>query len=165
MDSLGAAVDGTREAARLPREMELEVHPQQMLERLPCDLADGLLSDRREHGVPELGEQAREDPGESIWHEVSGFSALGSSTRDSSGLTSSNGPSCNDPDRRRLGEGEIEGVDDVLEEEGDLDVEELASNQQSKREDDSSLDAAVRSGPDVGDEAGEDRTVGEVLLL
>jgi len=53
-DPLGSPIDSPRQPTRLPRQMELEIHSQQMLERFPRDLPNRALSDGGEDGVSEL---------------------------------------------------------------------------------------------------------------
>jgi hypothetical protein len=61
MCSLGSAIDGACQSARLPGQVKLEVHVEQMLKRLPGDFPDRALPDVGEHGVEELAKERRAD--------------------------------------------------------------------------------------------------------
>ena len=43
----------------MARQVELEVQVEQVLERFPCDLANGMLADTRERRIQQLTEQGR----------------------------------------------------------------------------------------------------------
>ena len=59
--TLGSPIDRPRESASLPREVELEVQIQQMLERLACDFANSGLADVGEYGVEQLAKERGSD--------------------------------------------------------------------------------------------------------
>lgn len=100
--SLRPTVDGARQPARLPREVEAHVHVQQMLERLARKLAHRALPDVREHGVQQLAKDVRADARRAIWVTKSVIGGVLAAVRDD-GLTADYEGARDRPDGRLHG--------------------------------------------------------------
>lgn len=66
-DPLRPAVNRPTQAARLPREVEVEIQTQQMVKHIAGHPADRLLRDVREDGVPDLLEYSGSYAGDAVF--------------------------------------------------------------------------------------------------
>ena len=107
--------------------METHIHMEEVGERVPCDLADGFLGYASEYGIPKFRKQGREDPGQCVYAIRRSVVKLriGETGRRERSLTTSNCGASDDPYSGVRSDFDIQGVDDVLEEERHLHVEYL----------------------------------------
>lgn len=65
-DTLGASIDGSRQTARLPAQMEVQVQPQEMVKHISCNLTNGLLRDAGKDRISQFLEEGRANPRRTI---------------------------------------------------------------------------------------------------
>lgn len=65
--ALCTSVDRSRQASRLPRQVETDVETEQVSKHGPSDATDRALRDAGKDGVAEFGEEASADSGETVW--------------------------------------------------------------------------------------------------
>lgn len=137
ISSLRSPIDRSGQTTRLPLEVELHVHIEQMLERLSCDLPDSPLRNRCKDCISQLSKHRRQDSGCSVYS----LSTFILDDRASRQLTSRYTSTGEDPNGRALRNWHIQSVHNLLEEERHLDIEHLASYQKCQRSDHSELDS------------------------
>lgn len=80
-NALCASIDRSRQASRLPRQVETDIETEQVSKHGPSDAADRALRDAGKDGVAEFGKEAGADPGETVCDgdEVVAFRQRGTS--------------------------------------------------------------------------------------
>lgn len=66
-DALGSTVNRSRQTTGLPREVEVKIELEQVLEYISRDLADRLLRNTSEYSIAQFLEQCSPDPSNTVW--------------------------------------------------------------------------------------------------